>query len=542
MALLGSIFLRPTVLEKVCGFISSGDFYGTKHGIIYETMLEVKKAGNPVDMVTVAALLKEHGKLEEVGGPVFLASLSEKVAFAINAEHYAMLVQKKSRDRRLRNLALELIERLEGGVDVGPLLEEIVQAQSRSPMGGNGLATIPLADVEPEPVSWLWKPYIPRGKFTLMEGDPEAGKTCVALAVGVRATKEGLTVLYATADDGLADTIRPRAEAMGADLGLFHAVTVPFTLREVEALDRTCARLRPALVVIDPITAFLGAEVDLHRANEVRESLMGFVRLAEGHGFAFIAVRHLTKKSADRAIYRGLGSIDFAALARSILLIGRTSKGQRALVQIKNSYSEHGPALLFEIRGDGDDLIFLWAGEAPLTADDLLRPEAGEEEVSAKEEAKAFLQSALAGGAVSAQSLMTEARQLGISERTLYRAKRALGVAAVPERAPGGKIEGWVWQLPGCQIDNLDPGSSKETVGSMAEPPGKPRVMGTSTRLPLDFSWQSGRDADLTQVSRPDCQIATSIFEPDGQRGKPVGQGEAGRDLEEDGGLKEILL
>lgn len=301
-----------------------------------------------------------------------------------------------------------------------------------------------LADVDPEPVSWLWEPYLPAGKLTILEGDPGAGKTWVALAICAQLTAEGRTILYATAEDGVADTLRVRVDGMGADLSKFFVLqgqgkgglVVPVTLAQPEPLRAAVLAHRPDLLVLDPIQAYLGSDVDMHRANAVRPRLAYLARLAEESGCGVLIIRHLSKAPAGRAVYRGLGSIDFAAAARSVLLAGEAGNGQRAVVQIKNSLCETGAALGFGLRAGQ----FSWTGVVDIDAGDLLRVDQdATEDKAALDEAVDFLAATLASGPVAAKELQKEARAAGISERTLRRAKERLNVKS--RRGASG----WEW-------------------------------------------------------------------------------------------------
>lgn len=339
--------------------------------------------------------------------------------------------------------------------------------------GGAGvsLARLPvvvrLADVEPEAVDWLWYPYIPRGKLTLLEGDPSAGKTWLALTIAAivsrgwpwpdvedgipRSGHEPEAVLYMTAEDGIADTIRPRLDAAGADVSRVYCLTASrdadgaehsVTLRDVDVLDAALSENKPALLAVDPLQAYLGADVDMHRANEVRPVLAAFARLAERHGCAVLCIRHLSKARAERALYRGLGSIDFAAAARSVLLAARDPEhdNRRAVVHLKSSCAPEGGSIGYLIEAGR----LQWTGKSDLTAAAANAPEADDEERSAIADAVDYLRAALAEGSRAAKQLQRDAREAGISERTLWRAKRALGVRA--RRQVGGGA--WVWDPP----------------------------------------------------------------------------------------------
>lgn len=166
---------------------------------------------------------------------------------------------------------------------------------------------------KPEEVKWLWRPYIPRGKLTLSEGDPGIGKSWKALALatavsngrglpGETRQREPETVLLLTAEDGLADTIRPRLDALGADVERVHAIYGYAVLDDegLAELERHISDVNPALVIIDPLVAYMGAGIDINKANQVRSITAKLATLAEKHGAAILAVRHLTKGSRDK--------------------------------------------------------------------------------------------------------------------------------------------------------------------------------------------------------------------------------------------------
>jgi len=317
-----------------------------------------------------------------------------------------------------------------------------------------------MSEVQPEPVVWLWDPYIPLKKPTLLEGDPGIGKSWVCLAIATAvSTGRGLPgggsrepqgVLIASAEDGLGDTLRPRLEAMGASLGLIYAIDGPLSLDATgfNLLEQYMVCYTPSLVIIDPLVAYIGANVDIHRANETRQVLAQLARLADQHNAAILAVRHLTKGSTLKPIYRGVGSIDFTAACRSVLLAGCEADNpqNRVIVHIKSNLAMPGPSIGYELRQDG----FFWTGESTLTAGDVL---AGEGEPSAMEEAMGFLLAELTGSSMPAKQVFKDAKDSGISEVTLRRAKFKLGVIA--ERI-GGSGGSWYWRLPGEQGGGKD--------------------------------------------------------------------------------------
>jgi hypothetical protein len=240
--------------------------------------------------------------------------------------------------------------------------------------------------------------------------------------------------LYLTAEDGLADTIKPRLEGAGADCSRVHALMgkrnletgkiIPITSIGMDYIyiENAIGNYRPVLVVVDPLQAYLGA-IDMHRANEVRPVLAKLATLAERYNCAILLIRHLGKSQQDRAIYRGLGSIDFVAAARSVLMIGQEpdAPAKRAVIQTKNSLAPIGPAIGYEIQEDK----FYWTGISELTASEALRPERLESD-SKLDQAGKFLLDALAGGPKPVSDLKETAEAAGISFVTLKRAKQRL--------------------------------------------------------------------------------------------------------------------
>ena len=169
----------------------------------------------------------------------------------------------------------------------------------------------------------------------------------------------------------------------------------------------------------------------------------GLSRIAEEFGCCILLVRHLSKAPTGKAIHRGLGSIDLTGAVRTELLAGCSPEdpAQRALVQVKSNLGQFGPSLGYVIEADGK---YRWTGESPLTASAILGPELNGEEPGARAEAKEFLLGVLADGPRPATDVITGARQEGISERTLKRAKKDLKVRSDKCQMGGG----WEWSLP----------------------------------------------------------------------------------------------
>jgi hypothetical protein len=314
-----------------------------------------------------------------------------------------------------------------------------------------------MANIAPQAVHWLWVPWIPSGKLTLLEGDPGLGKshltlqlaTALSLGRGLpgRVKTAPANTLLLTAEDGLGDTVRPRLDAMKADVSCIFPLSgdLVFDATGLAHLEQAIQQTSARLVVVDPLVAYLGAKVDLHRANETRAVMKQLAAIAERHDCAIVLVRHLTKSGKDRAIYRGLGSIDLTAACRSVMLVGcdPNDATRVALVHIKSNLAAKADSLGFTI-ADG---VFKWTGRTTLTAADILGAEQGGQ--SAVQEAEAFLRSVLAEGPVTVASVRTQARGAGIAEKTLRRAREAIGVIHSQVHEDGRKgAAAWTWSLP----------------------------------------------------------------------------------------------
>lgn len=313
------------------------------------------------------------------------------------------------------------------------------------------LKVVCLANVEVAEVSWLWYPRIPFGKFSLLEGDPGVGKSYVTLAIATAKsngvalpgdTREDMcSVLIASAEDGLSDTIKPRLAAMGANTDVIHAVEGLFTLNDngFEMLEAAIIETLPGLIIIDPLVAYLSGEMDINKANQVRYATSRLAALAEKYNAAVLAVRHLTKGGSQKAIYRGLGSVDFTAAARSVLMAGADPDDPniRGIVHIKSNLAPTADSIGYELRR-GDSIPFVWTATCNLTEEKLMAvpDKAGK---SALNEAKEFLREFLDGREVEYSEITAEAKERDIKTATLNRAKKELCVITQRRGIPGMK-------------------------------------------------------------------------------------------------------
>ncbi|MCL2817381.1 MAG: AAA family ATPase [Clostridiales bacterium] len=303
------------------------------------------------------------------------------------------------------------------------------------------LKLIRMNEVEAKEVHWLWYPYVPFGKISVVQGDPGDGKTTVVLAIAAAVTTgaalpeskvnlEPMTVIFQTAEDGLGDTVKPRLVQSGADCE--RVIVIDESEKELSLSD---VRIEQAitltgakLFILDPLQAYLGADVDMHRANEIRPVLKRISAVAEKTGCAIVVIGHLNK-GTSKSQYRGLGSIDIQAAARSVLTVGRIKDKPftRAIVQGKNNLAPEGKAIGFEL---DPATGFRWTGTLSITIDELLSGVMPERD-STYDRAVEFLKKELADSEKPAAALYEKAAEQGISERTLRSAKQALGCRAL---------------------------------------------------------------------------------------------------------------
>ena len=268
------------------------------------------------------------------------------------------------------------------------------------------LKLINMETVEVEQIKWLFYPFIPFGKVTIIQGDPGEGKTTMVLQIIAKLTRgekilpeqeqeteensgaemvvdsdlklsespmEPVNVIYQTAEDGLGDTIKPRLLAAGADCSRVMVIDdreQPLTMLDIR-LEDAIMQTKSRLVVLDPIQGFLGAEVDMHRANEIRPLMKRVAVLAEKYHCAIILIGRMNKNSNGKSSYRGLGSTDFQAAARSVLIVGRIKDEPeiRVLCHVKSSLAPEGKSIAFRL---DKETGFEWIGEYDISADDLI--------------------------------------------------------------------------------------------------------------------------------------------------------------------------
>ena len=307
-----------------------------------------------------------------------------------------------------------------------------------------------MKDIPETRTEWLWEPYIPRGKITIVQGDPGEGKTTLLLQIAA-AVSRGLNfpdcnaltaapdyVLYQNAEDGYDDTVVPRLNTAGADGEMIFCLKEAIPDFRSPELAEAVLTKRPGLVILDPLQAFLGDDIDMHRANEIRPAMAYLAGLAKRSGAAVVLIGHMNKMQGTKAIYRGLGSIDLTAAARSVLLVSRdpAQPENRVILQIKNSLAEMAKPCAFTLT-DGK---FRWLGEYDVTSDQLLNS-APQPRQTAGGKAERLLKALFAEVPtdIPQQEILEQAEQDGINLTALKAVKKALKLRSVKN----GTV--WYW-------------------------------------------------------------------------------------------------
>lgn len=296
-----------------------------------------------------------------------------------------------------------------------------------------------MCDIKETTVEWLWYPFIPFGKVTLIQGDPGQGKTWLAMHLAAACTNkkelpnelpmDSFNVFYQTAEDGIGDTIKPRLIQCGADMERVRIID-----EDEGMLSLTDPRLELAikqnnvrLVIMDPIQAYLGADVDMNRANEIRPLFRYLGGVAERTGAAIVLIGHLNKNSGTQANYRGLGSVDISAAVRSILLVGKVEKEQdkdiRVVIQTKSSLAPKPTPVAFTLENSKVE----WIGEYEITEQELMSGKSGKQTETKLDKGINLIRRLLTERKVMyVTDLDAEGKKLKISDRTMRDARRKM--------------------------------------------------------------------------------------------------------------------
>ena len=462
LAVVGACRDDPAQAVRVLEIVAPHDFADARLGRVLLALDGLER----VTLPELAEVLEREQPRQR--WPELLAVLVDEGGVPADALRLAGVVRRQALARE----RAALLAHLAGGPDAAALarvgaIDAALESGALLDPARARPVLVSLADVTPERVAWLWEGRVPRGKLTILDGDPGLGKSSVTLDLVARVTTgrpmpdgtPGVTggAVLLSAEDGLADTIRPRLDAAGADVSRVVALAgvrlgagerLPELPLDLAAVETAVERASAVLVVVDPLMAYLGAETNSYRDQDVRRALAPLAALAERSGAA--VVRHLRKTMGGPATHAGGGSIGIIGAARSGLLVARDPEddARRVLAQSKSNLGPPAPSLGYRIVAAGDAAAVEWLGESGHSAGALLAASATDAEGrSALEEAREWLGGLVLEGAVPAADVQRRARADGIADATLRRAKSALGVRSRRQGfGPGSLV---VWELPG---------------------------------------------------------------------------------------------
>lgn len=313
------------------------------------------------------------------------------------------------------------------------------------------------SDVTVREIEWLWYPYIPFGKVTVIQGDSGDGKSSLVLKLAAMLSRgepmpftdgdgqEPISIIYQSSEDDADDTIVPRFVKAGGDPNRLLFINedkkyLSFSdARLIQAIRQTGAKL----IILDPLSAYIGEETGINSANEIRRQFRPLIEIAKEQHCAILIVHHMNKAIGQKAINRAVGSVDIVAAARSVLLVARTDKDrpdERVLAQVKCNVGPTGNAIVFSVGSNGIE----WIEETVKTADEILgnvfagmgRPD------TQMQQAKDVLSQLLADGPKSQHEIMDRMQLAGIGESTAKKAKALLAIRSVKQGTQ------WFWSLP----------------------------------------------------------------------------------------------
>ena len=289
------------------------------------------------------------------------------------------------------------------------------------------LEVVKASEIEPKEVKWLWYPYIPVGKVTLLQGDPGDGKSKLMLSIAALLSK-GEPLPFTETEENLIFIKEGEKSLSFGDN------------RIREAIEMYHAKL----LILDPMSSYIGESCSMNNANETRAEFNHLIAVAKDTGCAIVIIAHMNKMRDTNPLYRTNGSIDIAGAARSILAITRTANSanpaERYLVQVKSNLAPMGSAILFEVADKGVNFL----DELEMTAEDAFAataPRMGRPN-DREEAATAFIRSLLDGGRQLASDCEAKLEGAGFKKSTYKKAKKKAGVHSVKDGFA------WYWTLP----------------------------------------------------------------------------------------------
>lgn len=469
--LLGSCVLSVDAIDTAIGLVDPGDFHVPLHASAFAAVIDLRASGDHVDPFTLAA--KVEG-LEAATVTDWEALVSSSGAISTHAARVADLSARRS----LARIAADLDTAARNGATIETAVTAARERLEAVGAGsGQAVRLVTLDSIDPERVGWLWAGRLPMGKVSVFDGDPGAGKSTVAVDLASRVTTGSpmpdgdrsigapRDVIYLTAEDGIADTLRPRLDAADGDPARFHVLDAvastdddgrmtwrpPRIPADCALLERIITDTAAVLVVVDVLAAYLDVR-DGHADGDVRRALHPLARVADRTGAAVVVIRHL-RKSRGSAIYAGGGSIGVIGAARAGLLAAADPADEtgtrRVLAVSKSNLAAMPSALAYEVvpAEEHGCARIRWTGLTHHRADDLLAiVDTADAEEGA--DARSVLAELLADGPVPVKEVVDLMASAGFSKDQAKRAKARLHARSVKVGRPGDPGSGWEWELP----------------------------------------------------------------------------------------------
>lgn len=479
-AVLGGLLRDNTVWPSIHEQLTFKDFYRREHQVLFDLISKKIQQGECVDALSLSNEVKTIPELKEINGEIYVFELLNQPYSISNIAYHAAIVKSHSQRRKFNEL-LDYLGKQANEGDVKKLIQqaqiELNHLESEKITREHGILYQRFSEVEQQPIDWLWPGRIARGKVTIIAGNPGLGKSQITASLAAIVTTGDIwpvdkipcqsgNVIFLSAEDDPSDTLAPRLSAAGADLTKAHFLKCvqikngqgkllqkSFNLKtDIANLDKLLEEIKEvALLIIDPITAYLGA-TDSYKNAEIRALLTPLSELAAKHNLAVVAISHLNKAVGQDPLMRVSGSLAFVAAARAAFLVAQdpNDDNRRLLLPMKNNIGNDKTGLAFSIESCSleSDIYtsrIVWEEEAvDIKAHEIMKPQDDPEEHTLLKEAMDFLSDQLAHFSKPVSKLKKEANDYGLSWRTTLRAKTALKIITQKSGMNGG----WMWSLP----------------------------------------------------------------------------------------------